>query len=230
MSKLTNWLLNQSPDNVKQLSIVKGADFLHISSDGKLKPMTPRIGRRQMKDEDRTIPRICGAPHLLGCIYGHSAVHVGVMAESSFDGEDWSLDDGSFHIYKIDGDEFISPAKKLVPDVKLTDEIWVVPCSPEYSKATPRKIGRFIPVTVSHSIHLNRTELLNHFYVEVKEPFRLYDDVLQAGYYSFKIEGDLQPFNGVEKPFEVKQISTSEWREALTTFIKEFKKKLPPKK
>lgn len=223
MSKLSKWLLNQNPDNHKHLKIVKDIDFLHISSDGRLKNMTPRIGRRQMKEEDRTIPRICGAPHLIGCMYGHSAVAISALDGDAFNGTDWVADDGSFHIYRIKGKEFIQPSKTLVPDVKETDELWVVPCSPEFSKVTPVKIGRFIPISVVNAVRLNKHIKTNHFYVEVKEPFLLKEEELAVGYHSFKIDGDLVSTNGIETPYEIKAISTSEWREALAEFNREFK-------
>ena len=76
--QLEKYLESLSPDVKKNLKIVStkdlGQDFLlHISPDKLSKVIfTPRIGNRQGRTEDRTVPRITVSPTLLGCHNGYA--------------------------------------------------------------------------------------------------------------------------------------------------------------
>ncbi len=213
MSRLQTWLKCQNTETAKSLTPLKGVDFLHISTNGNLKRMVPRIGDRQMKHEDRTIPRICGSESITGCIYGHSAVYLMSKEGEEFDGKEWT--DGNvpcFHIYRLNIEEVVRPSKKMVPDVVLTKELWVVPYAPEACNAKPEKVGLLLPVRIVEISSMGKNDTTNHFYLYCRVPMILDKKVIEPGYYSFSIKGQLSPYEGVHKPENLKTITVGEWK------------------
>ncbi|AQT28113.1 hypothetical protein pVa21_172 [Vibrio phage pVa-21] len=229
MSRLTTWIGNQNPKVAKSMTPIKDVDFLHISTNGNLRNMVPRIGHRQLKDEDRTIPRICGCENIKGCILGHSAVYHMITNGESFDGSTWH--DGEvpvFHIYRANVDEFVRPTKKLVPDVTVTKEIWVVPFAPETCNLKPEKVGMLLPIRTEEVTEMGSKRIVNSFYLYCRVALQLDDSYLEAGYYSFSMDGDLTPYPYPGKPYNVQSISNGEWKarySELQRVIKERKQK-----
>jgi hypothetical protein len=192
---------------------VKDVDFLHISTDSNLKNMIPRIGHRQLKDEDRTIPRICGCETIKGCILGHSAVYHMSKTGSTFDGVKWKEGEEPplFHIYRANIEEVVRPTKRLVPDVGFTKELWVVPHAPETCNLNPEKVGMLLPIRTEEVTSMGRTSIVNTFYLYCRTPLVLDKDYLEPGYYSFSMDGDLTPYPEPGTPYNVTSISKSEW-------------------
>lgn len=217
MAKIDTWLANQLPDMRKSMTVLKGVDFLHISTDQAIKKMRPRIGFRQMKVEDRTIPRICGASNLIGCIYGHTAVrHSYVDYYGANDtSKPWN---GLFAVYKMPVEAVIKPSKRLVPDGPQTGEIWVVPYAPEMYEIVPSRVGTVLLHSTSSTIVNGAVSIKNVFYLKVDAAFKLTDKNLTPGFYSFELMGDLTAYNG-EAMAPVQSLSTlsaGEWNNALS--------------
>lgn len=104
-----------------------GQSYLyHISENVKLTSMIPNISRRTAIKEDRRIPRISVAPTLFGCIGGHAATLY------QWENPDDKLWKGGWRIYGLPFQMALAPNKKLVSDVEVTDEHWLV----SYSKDT----------------------------------------------------------------------------------------------
>lgn len=227
MSRLSTWIGKQNPTTAKSMTPIKDVDFLHISTNSNLKNMIPRIGNRQLKGEDRTIPRICGCESIRGCILGHSAVYHMVRDGSTFDGVEWS--DGEvpmFHIYRANVEEVVRPTKRLVPDVVITKELWVVPFAPEACNLSPEKVGMLLPIETSEVTTLGTQSIKNTFYLYCRVSLKLDDDYLEPGYYSFTMDGDLTPYPNPGKPHSLKPITKSDWNEKhseLKRIIKERK-------
>ncbi len=213
MSRLTTWIRSQNPKVAKSMTPIKDVDFLHISTNGNLRSMVPRIGQRQLKDEDRTIPRICGCESIKGCILGHSAVYHMVTNGESFDGNAWHEGEVPvFHIYRANVEELVRPTKKLVPDVTVTRELWVVPYSPESCNLKPEKVGMLLPIRTEEVTEMGTKRIVNSFYLYCRVAIQLDDSYLEPGYYSFNMDGDLTPYPVPGKPYGLTVISVGEWK------------------
>lgn len=224
MSKMEKWLYNQRPDLKKNVKIVSGVKWLHISQDPSVKEMIPRIGWRQTQDEDRTTPRISGAETLRGCIYGHSNVRCNIINGQNFNKDNWSDGLPIFHIYEVSDLDFLLPNNKLVPEADVSKELWIVPYCPEALVIKPKRIGRMIPYEVSSIMSMGKWTESNSFYIECNETITLDDDtVLLQGKYRFDIDGQLDPFNkkDVSNIKNVVPITNAQWSLAMKTLKKE---------
>lgn len=216
MAKIDIWLANQLPDMQKSMTVLNGVDFLHISTDQAIKKMRPRIGFRQMKVEDRTIPRICGASNLVGCIYGHTAVrdmYVDCYAGNRVD--KWN---GVFAIYKMPVESVIKPSKRLVPDAPQTGEIWIVPYAPEMYEIVPSRVGTMLLHSTTSSIVNGAVTIKNIFYLKVDAEFKVADKKVSPGFYQFILMGELTAYGGqaMEPVQSLSTLSAGEWNTALS--------------
>lgn len=220
MAKIDTWLNNQLPDIKRNLTVEKGLDFLHISTSPTIKKMRPRIGERQMKEEDRTIPRICGSETLVGCIYGHSGIRRQSM-DAAFGEFDW---DGTITIYKLNADNFVRPGNGLVPDATRTKELWIVPYSPETYEVTTRKVGMMIVAHVTEEVIAGEVIEKNLFYLQVVEPFIVDKEEYPKGLYSFRIDGGLfLTSDKKQKPnpiYDIRTIAPDLWNETIAKMKK----------
>ena len=222
MAKIDSWLSNQLPNIRKNLEVVKSCDFIHISTDNSIRKMNPRIGDRQMKTEDRTIPRICGAPTLYGCILGHGALHHYAMQMFHDDKHEKvsAKTDGLLTIYRIEQDAVVRPKSKLVPDVKVTGEVWIVPYAPEAYELKPKNIGKLMLAVARNEVVCGISVEINQFYLMLNASLDLTDgQKLTPGFYAFDINGKLNDFEG-ERPGKVSNLRTigsSQWDEALSS-------------
>lgn len=217
MAKIDAWLANQLPDMQRSMEVVNDVDFLHISTDQALKKMRPRIGFRQMKAEDRTIPRICGAPNIVGCIYGHAGIHTYTMDYfvNGYSADKWN---GLIAVYRMNVKQAIKPGKKLVPDAKATGEVWIVPYAPETYEVYPTRIGSMLLHHIGESVLDGTPVMSNVFYLKVDTAFRLEQSYLTPGFYQFSLAGDLSIKPGASMlPVEgLTTLSSAEWNSALS--------------
>ncbi len=203
---MERYLSNFSEPLVQELRIVQQKDhevplMLHISMDTQLKSLVPRIGARQMASEDRTMPRVCCAPTLYGCILGYQClvddyVHQVQPSEVTPDGQTspnkqvskWR---NGYKIYHIPYEYGVLPSNKLVPDVDQTDETWLVNYSPETRQYVPVEAGHFFAGEITI---MNRTGkkpiAITTLFIEVKIPQGLHfskNHFLHPGYW--RVEG-----------------------------------------
>lgn len=226
MGKIDKWAANQLPDIKRHLEVVSGVDFLHISTDHTIKKMRPRIGDRQMKVEDRTIPRICGSESLVGCILGHAGVrsyYLDKLAHAT--PSQWA--NAYFTIYRVKTDSYIRPGKGLVPDAPLTKELWVVPYAPECYEVEVERIGMLYLRGTVGTIDAGMLESVSYFHLNLFDDAILDDEKLPAGYYKFSLNGELA-FNtrstkkDVPNAYDIAPITRSEWTESLQKLKKVF--------
>jgi len=111
--------------------------MLHISKDKTIKEFIPAVSHRTVKKEDRSIPRICVAPHLFGCFVGYSSAY----SEFYTDPEKkvWH---GGYYIYALPFTLAVEPSKKLLPDVANTDERWLVGYDETHRNIKPTIVGK----------------------------------------------------------------------------------------
>lgn len=149
VESLQTHLLNYPESLIKELTVVKQIEheiplMLHISTNLALKDMVPRIGARQMPSEDRTMPRICCAPSLYGCVLGYQTMTEDYINQSQPTEKNpnskWK---NGYRIYHIPYEYGIRPSTALVPDVEQTDETWLISYSPQTRQYNPVEVGNF---------------------------------------------------------------------------------------
>jgi hypothetical protein len=218
--------LNRIPNNVvrscevESLEESKIPQVLHISTNTNLKEMTPRICSRQVEGEDRTTPRIVGAPTIYGCILGYAIMLEDYTSKASRTSEnkvDWK---NGYKIYSIPYKFCLKPDKTLVPSAKQSDETWLVNYSEDTRTYEPIPVGRFFCTKFSFVPRIG--ELPQHeatIYVEVTTDEGLWfskNNKLDKGYW--KIEApvcDSDNFKNLswddDEPFMIDEIKASDF-------------------
>jgi hypothetical protein len=129
--------LSLLPDKVKKgVKVVTATELginhlLHISTNGKIKEFVPFITQRSANNEDLTVPRICVAPTLLGCLIGYGAASCDFLTDPDGEYGDSSYR-GGWYIYGLPFEKALKPSAGLLWDQKYTDEHWLV----TYSEST----------------------------------------------------------------------------------------------
>lgn len=145
LDDLKTWY-EKAPAKIQQAScIVTPADYpspymFHISKNPKIKEFTPLIGRRQAEMEDRTTPRICVCPYLIGCMIGYADTEDDFFINKELDKSYKVPFLGGYKIYAFDYEGALKPTKKLVYDAKNSDECWLT----TYNEATQHYKGKVV--------------------------------------------------------------------------------------
>lgn len=195
VSKQFEQYLETIPDQVvKNTKVitpeVAGIDYmLHMSTNTNIRKFIPRIGDRQMQEEDRTIPRICTAPHILGCLIGYnkSSRDFGKKADGKTD-DGWA---GGWKIYAFDFDYCLRPNKQMVPDARISDEHWLVTHNADTVEYVPRTAGKMFMrrIVLTARSHDYPQEDIECYLEVIQEQGILFtkDRLLKPGYY--RIQG-----------------------------------------
>lgn len=187
----------------------QNSGLLHISTDGGIKEFVPMVSRRTGGKEDRTVPRVSTAPHLLGCINGYSATVEDFLGNWE---EDWK---GGYYIYDIPFAVAGAPDKELLYDVEITDERWIVPFDSKHRAITPKKLGKVFltSVYIANSRGGNRNWSPT-FFVQVtdKTPVFLTATVaLTQGYWRVQIDSATDTAAFSENTLSFSEISRTEF-------------------
>jgi hypothetical protein len=183
----------------------------------------PRMPLSAGTTENFSVPRICVAPSLVGCMFGYTIDRV---LYDFFDGD---VDEprfakylGGFSIVRFDYSHCVIPNKKLVYDSKQTDEHWLVGFSPETSQYKPIKVGKVLLDQVHYSAERPKNKkkpMVNlEFYLEVSDKEGLQIDRLQrveSGFYHLTLKPKDDGGSDLKHPdmLSIKAISSSEYKE-----------------
>lgn len=208
--ELSAWLSQQNRSIRQNAKVVTLPQAYHISNSDKIKRFIPQIGFRQADSEDRTIPRVCCSPNLVGAIVGHAAVSMNTI-DSWFDKK---LAEVS--IYQMPFKEYIRPNTKLVYDADASEEHWVVPNDPSTVSFKAPLVGKFIMYKTGdifdRGMWLYETELI----VYSEQPLCIHKDIYQKGYFKISLELNLKlnKFDGVKTPIvkEITPTTAAEYR------------------
>ena len=218
-----NTLPDQTKKSLKILDKKEIGDLYHISRDGKIKEFIPFLTNRASTKEDRTVPRISTAPSLIACFIGYGA------ALADFDKGNYAsshgLDDydsqmaknkGGWYVYDFDWEFALRPDKKLLYDVNISDEVWLV----NYSEVTKVYKPKIIAKVFYHSIRITRVPTGNHreveMYIEVFDKPMRFDTktTLTKGYWRLigPEQANIKDFKDT-KGYEFQQITKGEYLE-----------------
>lgn len=198
---IKSWLSTRTEDVVKGIEILKTTSLpanatFHISRSDGVKVFTPLIGTRQSKTEDRTTPRVCVAATLLDCVNGYAAVYNDFFTEN-IDGK--RKDDyyrGGYYIYKFQSDYVVKVDKSLVYDSETSNELWLVPHSPNTVEYKAPIIGKMW-VRETSVLNGRKGNVVFHWYMELTDTGCLVDNdtVLPTGYYKWSTTAELMAPN-----------------------------------
>lgn len=125
---LVKWVKNAGPVG-RYLEVAKAnGPIYHVSHNKKLNVFRPMIGYRQQFDEDRTIPRICCAPTLLGCFKGHMGIETQFHQTHGKEKEGSAFDStyhGGWKVYAFHPEAYLVPEEELVRDAYKSGEVWL---------------------------------------------------------------------------------------------------------
>ena len=90
----------------------------------------PKVPYTAMPEEDKTTPRICGAPTLEGCVTALSPIGTFRRClNANEDAKSYENDEEVYPVFVVtfsDSHDWVKPTKEQVPDVQLTDEHWLL--------------------------------------------------------------------------------------------------------
>jgi hypothetical protein len=167
----------------------------HISKDTKIERFAPTVTKRSLDGEDRSVPRICTAPSLAGCILGYASDLHDFMNRPtcmSGDGERKVKFAGGWAIYGIPFEFALVPSKKLLPDVAKTQEHWLVNYSPERVTYEAELLGKFYYESVMHLAGKGEPATVIEMVVEVLTETPIVFDrktTLTKGYWKLTVAG-----------------------------------------
>lgn len=192
--------------------------LLHISTDSKLGKLIPYISPRQAASEDRTVPRICTAPTILGCILGYSKTIFDFLY--GFDKEVMKDTDyvGGFSIYSIDFDFALKPNSRLVYDAAVTDEHWLISYNEDTVTYNPTKVAKMFISSVTYNGQDKKLPSAEYtFYLEVLSEKLQFNSkrILDKGYYKISgpIDQETKNFKQ-DKDFNIKNVDAKEFDNA----------------
>ena len=217
---IKNWLSMQAPkvkSNIEVVGSDSGLKMMHISYNTKPKRFIPVIGYRQNKQEDRTVPRVCVAPSLQGCIMGYAAFehHTSTLDKNKKD-EHGITYYGGFKLYKFEYEFAIKPNEKLVYDQKMTDEHWLVTYNKDTVFYVPIEIGELFVRKIETEFGPDTLTVL--YFVKVNEVVVLsINNILQPGCYRVKSPASYMVKNwGDDEKIKVSKIPEEEYFKAKT--------------
>lgn len=137
--EMKQWLALQPASVRNQVAVLskeEAGPMYHISKDGGIKRFTPMVSRRTASTENISVPRVCVAGTLVGCMIGYAA---------TLDDFLWRRDGykGGWYIYDIDYQYLLKPSVKLLYDVEHSQERWLVTYSKDTVFYRPTIAGHF---------------------------------------------------------------------------------------
>lgn len=196
-------------------------DLYHISRDGKIKEFIPFLTNRASNTEDRSIPRVSTAPSILACFIGYGAALAdfdkGNFAEAhglnDYD-KDMGKDLGGWYIYSFNYEAALRPSKHQVFDAPISDEIWLVPYAPEYSKYVPKIVGKVFYHQLNIVKHAKGCQRTVEMFIEVSDrPIKFsHEHTLTKGYWRIvgPEQANVKDYKDT-KDFTVQEVSKSEY-------------------
>ena len=137
--------------------------YYHVSSDGTLKSLIPRVPDFRATGEDNTVARVCAGNSVLGCMIAHQRLI------SDFLNADSDAYKGGWYVYSVKADNVLRPKKKLVYDALRSGERWLVPYDKDHWEYPVVKTAKFFfdYVTIHNSYNQKLTTGKIGCYVEV---------------------------------------------------------------
>lgn len=173
---------------VDRSQLEKDYQLLHVSNNESIRVFEPRFSTRTIDKETQAIMRISTSPGILYCMLGRGDP----ILENAFT---WGSHATLYTIYGLDWHVAVKPSIKLVPDASHTHEHWIIIADPKERTMVPLVHGQFFMQLVEAKPSNNKVERHYTFYLNLKHPTLIYDDVvLEKGFWSVRVENWTQPW------------------------------------
>lgn len=198
--ELDKYIEHLSPKVRENIEIVeKDPDFPYMLRIDNVVPkfFTPLMPLSSSEDpslEDRTVPRICVAHDIVSCILGIARLNKEFLKNNLEN--DINKKGNIYNISALPYEYAIRPKEKLLHDVELTNEHWLIGYSDDVQKVYPINVGTLfiVSLNVTYKEHNNGKPLtyMNCFINITKDigvmikPNRS----VEKGYYKLIIEKD----------------------------------------
>lgn len=207
-AEIQRWLSLLPPSKQGEVKVRRYQDvgkLYHISSNHELGPMMPSVTKRTLAEEDRAVPRISVATTLAGCVLAYQA------CTHDFESPDYK----GWYVYGLPFEHAVRPSAKLLPDVEMSDEHWLVTFCPETIAYIPRPVAKFFITDVQQTRRLRNIRVRYNGYVEVMglEGLRVAEDkILPPGKYRFHwTREDLRTYKDSDA-FVFEPVSNAEYK------------------
>ncbi len=201
LDEFINNLPNKIKDNIKIVESTDTQPFVLRIDNKTPKYFEPLVPLSTSSDEDRSLPRVCVSSNLTDAILGIARLPK-MFIENNFYNEAVDPDAGInkksniFHISLIPYNYAVKANEKLLPDVELTNEMWLVGYNKDNQKYYPEVVGHmFITnINITYKEHNNKKPLVYlDCYINIEKDIDVYlkpNRKVSKGYYNLKIEKD----------------------------------------
>lgn len=209
-AEIARWLSLLPPSKQGEVKVRHHRDMphsklYHISSNHELGPMMPSVTRRTLEAEDRAVPRISTSTSLAGCILAYQA------CTHDFESPDYK----GWYVYGLPFEHAVRPSKKLLPDVDVSDEHWLVTFCPESIAYIPRPVAKFFITDVAKTRKLRQMMVRYNGYIDVHSAEGLCvaeGKILPPGKYAFCWHKDEMRTHQDADAFVFTPISAAEYK------------------
>lgn len=158
---LDEWLQTKSEKIHRNVTIVTADDvgqdhMLHISTNTNIRRFIPFISERASPMEDKSVPRVCVAPTVVGCLIGYAQSEQEFLMKPS-DGKDGSGYKGGWKIYALPFKAALKPSAKLVWDSRMSDEYWLVSYNKDSVEYIPEAAGKMFIQSIIYKARSGKT-------------------------------------------------------------------------
>ena len=172
--------------------------LLHVSTNAKINNFVPMVSQRTLADEDRTVPRICTATNIIGCLKGYQN-HI-----NDFNNQE------PLTIYGLKFEEALIPSEKLLPDVFETDEAWLVTYNTKTRMYPAEKVGELFISSLRYFAGSSRYSM--EIYAMVTVPFMIsVGTTLDVGFHRFTLWYDHNKIASKHNTQDVLPITKAEY-------------------
>lgn len=228
---LEEYMKHLTPKAQKNLEIVESTDvnpFMLRIDNVVPKFFTPLLplSSAELKFEDRSVPRVCVAHDLVSCILGIARLHKEFLDNNVPD--DKNKKGNIYHISALPYILAVKPNDKLLYDVDLTNEHWLIGYNKDNQKFYPISVGKlFITnLNVTYKEHNNHKPLMYmECFIHISSDKGIMikpGKKVERGYYKLLIEKDN---NGKLRLGEIEKADFNQMKRIVVS-IENFKESL----
>lgn len=185
---IKNYLVPLAGDTVEELTLYTAKEvnrpLYHVSMNPSIKAFYPKVSKRTLSKEDRSIPRISTSTSLIGCLNGYQSM------VSDMEGRETKNFSGLFKVYDLPYQYAVKPSTKVVADVGNSDEYWLVSWKKETYATVPTVAADFTIPKIETVYGKDGKDQTYHCYIRVYTNLYLdHEKQLNQGYYHVVLNG-----------------------------------------
>lgn len=218
--EITKYLSALLGDNVTELTLYSAKKvnrpLYHVSMNPNVKIFSPKISVRTLSDEDRSVPRISTSTSIIGCMNGYQSIF------SDMAGRERKNFTGLYTVYELPYQYAIKPSKKLLKDVDISDEYWLVSWKKETYSIRPTVVCEFNVPQVQTTYGSDGEDKLVTMFIKVlgESLYLSHDLKLAKGYYEVTLRNYTYSYPlENNKKIEVKEITENDYNKVTSLSI-----------